>query len=134
MPNSTAYANGLLDYVVGRNGLLGSSLTRYMRLWTVMPTIGGTGGTEVSGGSYAALLLVVATHFNTAAASGSVSNDGQISFATATADWGIVAGTTFESLATGGTLYRVVTFSSPVTVDNGQTLRIPVSNLTLSNT
>jgi hypothetical protein len=131
MSNSTALANGVLDYTVGRNGLLGSSLARVLRAWTVMPNLAGTGGTEATGGSYAALTLVVASHFNSAAASGSISNTGALTFPAATASWGTIVGVTFH-VTSGNALLRLCPFATPVAVASGQTLRIPAGSLTLT--
>jgi hypothetical protein len=131
MSNSTALADGVLDYVVGRSGLLGGDASRTIRAWTVMPNAAGTGGTEVSGGSYAALTLSRTNHFNSDASSGSISNTGNIDFAEATASWGTVVGVTIH-VTSGNALLRICRFATPVTVASGQTLRIPTGNLTLT--
>lgn len=131
MSNTWNTAHGLLNFVVGRNGIMGSGLSRLMRAWTVMPDAIGLGGTEVTGGSYAPVTLVVATHFNTAPNFAAVANSGDISFPAATASWGTVVGVTFH-ITGDGTFLRLCRFATPIAVASGQTLRIPAGNLTLT--
>lgn len=125
-------ANGVLNYVVGRDGLLGSSLARVMRAWTVMPNAAATGGTEVTGGSYAALTLS-SSHFSTDAATGSITNTGNIDFVAATGSWGTVLGVTFH-VTSGNAMLRSARFATGLAVVSGQTLRIPTGNLILTQT
>ena len=132
MPNSSTLADGVLDYAVGRNGTLGSGLTRYMRLWLSLPTLSGSGGTEVSGTGYGAYLIFPALVFNTAATGGSISNDGELNWGTAGSDWGTVVGVTLESSTSGGTFYRSILFTTAVGIDDGESFRIPVGQLQLT--
>ena len=133
MPNAQSFANDLLHYAVGKNSSLGTGLTRYIRLWTLMPGLDGSGGTEVSGGGYGAYLILSpgSIWFNDASG-GSLTNTGQISWGAATSDWGTVVGLTFESASSGGTFYMRVIFSTAVNIVTGETLRIPAGNLTLT--
>jgi len=131
MPHAHYMNEALLDWTVGRTGLF-TQETHYLRAWTVLPALDGTGGTEVTGGSYAAVTIVPATHFNTAANEFSISNDGVISFPTATASWGTVVGTTIGDATSGGNIIRVITAATPRAVVSGQTLSYPIGNLILT--
>lgn len=95
-----------------------------------MPDEAGAGGTEVTGGAYVALDMQPG--FTTGAAAGTVSNDVELAFVTATASWGTVRGITIETLATAGVLLALVTFASAVTVGNGDQLKFPIGNLILN--
>lgn len=79
--------------------------TPYLALFTTAPTADdGTGGVEVSGGSYAR----VATNGDWAAASGTtpvtIANNATISFPAATANWGTVVAFGIYDAATSGNL------------------------------
>jgi hypothetical protein len=96
---SEAYANTLLDLLYGS----GTPATLYVGLYTSTPGPDGTGGTEVSGGSYARKAVTNnGTNFP-AAVDGIKSNGTAITFATATADWGSVDGVGIFAASSGGT-------------------------------
>lgn len=137
MSNSTSLANAILNYCVGRTSFLATTPTRYIRAWTVLPAADGSGGTEVTGGSYSSIVVNsgnLSTRFNTDAAAGSIANTGILSFPTATASWGTVAGVTIDATGSGTTFLRIVRFGTAVAVASGQTLSIPVGNLVLTQT
>ncbi len=86
MPVSELYSNELLDELYGS----GTPATLYFALFTSAPSPDGTGGTEVTGGSYARKAV---TNNNTEfpdAVTGEKTNANAITWASATADWGIV--------------------------------------------
>jgi hypothetical protein len=90
--------NKVLDAVLNNTSLVVA--TPYVALYTVAPT-DSTGGTEVTGGSYAR----VAGSFG-AASGGSCSNDAAVAFAAPTADWGtVVAFAICDSSTSGNILY-----------------------------
>ena len=95
-------------------------------LYTVVPTDTG-GGTEVAGGSYARTNVTFA-----AASAGSSSNNADVTFPTATASWGTVAGLAiFDSNATPKMIwYGPLTASK--TIDIGDVFKVPSGSLTLS--
>jgi hypothetical protein len=69
-------------------------------LFTVLPADDGTGGTEVSGGSYARQPVTLVRTAQT------VNPNAVVQFPTATADWGLVIGFgIFDALAAGNLLY-----------------------------
>ncbi len=120
MPLSDVYANTLLDLLYGS----GSPATLYFGLFTSAPAADGTGGTEVTGGSYArAAVTNNDTEFPDAVA-GEKSNANAIAWATATALWGIVTHLVVFDAPTGGNRYDFGPLDVPRTVNNGDTYSI----------
>ncbi len=108
-----------LLYMTGKTGDYGTAATRYARLWTVKPNQQtGSGGTEVSGGSYAA--LSIAADFPTATLTDTtVANTGAITFPTATGSWGDVVAVTISTSSTGTTTFlHIADLDNTVTVEN----------------
>lgn len=92
--------NALLDHVL-RATTYSSPATIYVGLFTTMPVDDGTGGVEVSGGSYARRPVTFA-----APSAGQTANNAIVQFPLATADWGTVLGVgLFDSLSGGHLLY-----------------------------
>ena len=113
--------NKLLDHSVGKTSF--TMPTAYVALFTAAPGESG-GGTEVSGGAYARVATAGADW--NAAASGSISNANDITFPTATADWGTVTDMALiDSSTSGGSnnylWYGALTTSK--TVQNGDTFK-----------
>lgn len=131
MPKSTYLANKLLDLPVGAVAFTAPA-TLYFALYTVAPGVGG-GGTEVSGGSYSRASLTNNTTNFPAATSGSKSNAAAITWPTAAASWGVVVAVGVFDAASAGNLLYFATISSK-TVDANDTVSIPVSNFTLTET
>lgn len=122
---STYLADKLLDHALGDTAY--PLPTAYVALFTTTPSMPtGSGGVEVSGGSYARVPLAGRL---AAAASGSKSNSSQINFATATADWGTIAGVgVFDALTLGNLLIAgPLSVSKPVL--NGDTFDLPIGDL-----
>jgi hypothetical protein len=115
MPKSTTYANTILDALLGS----GAPATLYIGLYTASPNPDGTGGTEVTGGSYARVAVTNdATHWP-AAAGGSKHNALAVTFATATANWGSVVAAGIFAAISGGTPYYFDDLDDARTVNNG---------------
>ena len=105
-------AQNLLAYIVGKTAVP-TLPTAYIALFTVAPTSdAGTGGTEVSGGSYARLATAGA-NWNAASAStgtepavvpASISNSATLTFTTATGSWGTVLAFGLYDAVTSGNL------------------------------
>src|SRR5690349_12142778 len=94
-----------LDHMVGKTSW--TMPTAYMALWTTLPNDAGTGGTEVSGGSYARVATSGVT-WNAAAGSSPVSNSNAaaIVFPTTTGVWGDVVGwTIMDALSAGNQVF-----------------------------
>ncbi len=118
--------NKLLDHVL-RNTAYTSPTTVYVALFTAAPGEAG-GGTEVSGGGYARQAVTFS-----APSAGSTSNSSDITFPTATADWGTITHFAIFDASTGGNMLYYGQLTSSVTVNSGQQLTIPAGNLTISH-
>jgi hypothetical protein len=94
-------ARKVLDHSVGKTSW--TMPTAYVALYTVLPGDAGTGGTEVSTGSYARV-ATSGTTWNAAAASAPSSNSNAtaITFPTTTGSWGSVVGWTLMDASTAG--------------------------------
>ena len=120
--------NELLDHVLS-NLAYTPPANVYVGLFTVMPADDGTGGTEVSGGSYARESATF-----TVAAAGQVSNNGAVTFTQATALWGLVLGMGIFDALTSGNLLYYGTLAASKTVDNGDTISFANAALSVSET
>jgi hypothetical protein len=108
--------------------------TMYLAAFTTTPALDGTGGVEVSGGSYARFSLTPSSFWGaiTGATPSVISNAGTISFATATADWGTVLSIGLFSASSGGTMHALWTLSSSINVKSGHILTLNAGSLSLS--
>lgn len=105
-----------------------SPATVYLGLFTSDPTDANT-GTEITGGSYARQSITFASPSN-----GVTSNSADITFPTATADWGTVGWIgIYDALTSGNLLYHAPLTVSK-TIGNGDTFKIATGNLTLTLT
>ena len=102
--------------------------TVYVSLWTSDPTDAGS-GTEVSGGSYARTAVSFATASGT---SGSVLNDADVTFPTATASWGTVGWIGINDAATFGNLLYHTALDTSKTIDSGDIFKISTGNLSVT--
>jgi hypothetical protein len=115
--------NKILDHL-----FIGSVYTRptnlYVALFTATPGEAAP-GTEVSGAGYARVL------FNnwTAAASGSVSNNADISFPDAEASWGTVTGFGIFDSASGGNLLLYGDLETSKAIASGDSVQFASGNL-----
>jgi len=117
--------NALINATV-RNTTFTSPATVYLGLFITDPTDANT-GTEVSGGSYARQSITFASPSN-----GVTSNSAQITFPTATADWGTVGWIgIYDSLTSGNLLYHSPLTTSK-TIANGDVFIVGSGNLTLT--
>ena len=117
--------NALINATV-RNTTFTSPATVYLGLFITDPTDANT-GTEVSGGSYARQSITFASPSN-----GVTSNSAQITFPTATADWGTVGWIgIYDSLTSGNLLYHAPLTTSKV-IGTGDIFIVGTGNLTLT--
>ena len=119
--------NKLLDHFLGTAAYT-MPTTVYVGLYTVAPSdtgTGTTGGTQVTGGSYARQTAVFS-----AAASGPTSNTANIDFAGMPAATTVAIGV-FDAL-TSGNLLLWGTLTANKTTDAGDTLRIATGDLDIS--
>jgi len=98
----------------------------YVALYTTDPTDADT-GTEVSGGSYARQLAGLS-----AASGGASSNAADITFPTATADWGTVTHIGLRDAVTAGNLFMHSAADAPKTIASGDTYKINATELAVT--
>jgi hypothetical protein len=123
---STYLADKLLDHFL--DGTAYTAPTAYVGLYTTNPTMpAGTGGTEVSGGSYARVSL---SGLMGAASAGSKANTTAVAFATATASWGTVTGIGIFDAVTAGNLLASGPLTTSKAVGSGDTFSLPIGDLT----
>lgn len=128
MAKSTPYANDVLDALFGS----GSPATLYVGLFTDMPDSDGTGGTEVTGGSYARVAVTNNSTKWPAASAGQKSNGEAINFATATANWGTVKGVGIFSASSGGTPKYFGALEANRTINNGDAFSFAIAQLLIT--
>lgn len=120
--------NEVLDHILGEGARdYTSPSTLYIGLFTAVSNGETASVTEVSGGSYAR----AAVNFN-AASGGNATNNGDVTFTTATADWGTVTHVGIYDASTAGNLLIYATLDTSKTVSNGDTFVIQDTNLTVS--
>lgn len=126
--------NRVLDVRYGGSASYVKPATVYIGLFTSMPTVVGSDGTEVTGGSYARVAVTNnAANFPNAVA-GSKTNANAITFPGATASWGAVQGVGIFDAATAGNLQDFQALVTPKTVGNGDVFSLSAGQLTLQST
>jgi len=135
------YENSIIDWLM-RGQSLTPPATGYVALFTTCPT-DSTAGTEVSGGSYARVAIAASlanwagtqSAGSTTASSGTggtTSNNGAITFPTATADWGTVNCFGYMSALSGGTLIFYAALTASRNITNGSTASFSAGSLTFT--
>lgn len=118
-------ASNTLEESIGNHLLRTGSWTKptaiYVALFTTLPIDDGTGGVEVSGGSYARVLHGPsdATWDAPTDGSGSFRNATAVQFAAPTGDWGLIVGFGLFYASTGGTMCTCGSLTAPYLVNNG---------------
>ena len=97
--------------------------TVYVALFTSATDDAG-GGTEVSGGAYARQAVTLA-----AASGGASENSADITFPTATANWGTITHLALMDALTGGNMLMHTPLDASKTVNNGDTFKINAGDL-----
>ena len=105
----------------------------YVALFTTMPDADGAGGAEVIGGDYARQ-IVANSLTNFSVSDGQMTSIADISFLTATADWGTVVGFGLYDAVSGGNYIFSATLSSSRTVVTGDQLKIASGALVVNVT
>lgn len=117
--------NELIDHIL-RNLTWTPPATVYVALYTTDPTDADS-GTEVTGGAYARQTVAFG-----APTDGATDNSSDVTFPTATANWGTVTHVGLRTAVTAGDLL----FHSPLTaskvVNNGDTFKINAGDLDVS--
>ena len=120
----------LLDHVLGKV-VYTAPATVYIALYTVAPGDAG-GGTEVTGGSYARVAVTNNLTNWPAAAAGAKANGTEITFPTATANWGTVVAFAILDAATGGNFLYWGDLTASKTINNGDTAKFAVGDLDIT--
>jgi len=128
---STYYVNKLLDKAFGATDFTPPA-TVYFALFTVVPTVGNTGGTEVSTNNYSrASIANNATTFP-AASAGAKATGVTVSFPSPSGSWGTILGIGIYDASSGGNLLAVSTLSAGVPVASGDPVTVNSGDLSLS--
>lgn len=104
----------------------------HIGLFTVNPADDGTGGTEVTGGSYARQAFARnGTNWGSSAAGApsTIQNLVAVTFPTATANWGTVTGWGYWTALTVGTLLFWAALGTSKAVNNGDTAEFAIGTL-----
>ena len=126
---STYLENKIIDHML-RNQSFTPPTTVYVALFTADNGLeGGTITGEVSGGSYARQSVTLS-----AASDGESSNSADITFPTATADWGTVTHVALMDAATAGNVLMHSALDASKTVNNGDTFKINAGDLDIAVT
>jgi hypothetical protein len=124
MSEFTNYLEGkIIDHML-RNQSYTPPTTIYLALFTAAPGEAG-GGTEVSGGSYARQAVTLTA----ASGAGASENSADITFPTATADWGTITHCALFDAATSGNMLMYTALDASKTVNNGDTLKFSAGDL-----
>lgn len=125
MPSATTsdylYQNNM-DFLL--SGTTWSALANiYIALFTTVPSLDGTGGTEVStsGTGYARVAVAQGGWTGPSGANLEYSNTADVQFGAPTANWGTIIGSGLYDSDTGGSnnLLYVAYLTTPKTVNNG---------------
>jgi len=114
--------NKIIDHML-RNQAYTPPSTVYVALFTSATNDAG-GGTEVSGGSYARQAVTLS-----AASGGASENSADITFPTATADWGTITHVALMDALTGGNMLMHSPLDASKAVNNGDTFKINAGDL-----
>ena len=124
-----AMSNYLEDALINatlRNTTFTSPATVYVGLFTTDPTDAGS-GTEVSGGSYARQAGSFAAPSN-----GTSTTNADITFPTATGNWGTVTHFAIFTASTAGNMLYHGVLNNSKTIQTGDILKIETGNLTVT--
>jgi hypothetical protein len=123
--------NAILNHILSGTTYTPAATT-YIALFTVAPVDAGTGGTEVTGGSYARVSVTNNATNWPAASGGSKSNGTTITFPAATGTWGTVVTFGIYDASSGGNLLYFGSLSTAQSVVNGNTVSFAASSLTIT--
>lgn len=128
MDKSDYLEDTLLNHTL-RNTAYTPATSIEIALFTTLPGEDGTGGVEVTGGSYARQTVTFG-----AASAGVVSNTGAVTFPVATAAWGTILGIGYYEGSGGGNLLYFGLLTTSKTVGIGDQLSFASGALTVTET
>lgn len=126
--NKSNYLENAMINAVLRNTTYTSPATVYLALYTTDPTEADT-GTEVSGGSYARQSVAFS-----APSDGATSNSGDITFPTATANWGTITHVGLRDASSGGNLLYYAALAASKTVNSNDVFKVLTGDLDVAET
>tara|TARA_A100001515_G_scaffold77065_1_gene61186 strand:- start:145 stop:558 length:414 start_codon:yes stop_codon:yes gene_type:complete len=92
----------------------------------------GTLSGELSGGSYARVSVKGDSNWSAGSTNGQTDNENNISFTTATGDWGYVSGLFLADASSGGNVILYGTLTTPKIVENGDQFVIAAGDLDIT--
>lgn len=107
--------------------------TVYLALYTAMPTV-STGGTEVTGGSYARQAITNDNANFPDPTVGITQNGLQIDFPAASAPWGTIVGAAICDASTAGNIQDFAPLSASKVVGIGDVISFPAGSLVFTET
>jgi hypothetical protein len=109
-----------MDYLL-KNTAWTAPATLYVALYTTVPALDGTGGTEVStsGTNYARVTIAAGAWTGPTGANLEYSNTNDLVFGVPSANWGTITGCGLYDASTSGNLYCVASLSTSKVVSNG---------------
>lgn len=119
--------NKVLDHIHNQT-VFTSPTNLYFALSTTTISDDGTGMTEPSGGSYARKAMVANTTNFPAASAGAIANAVAVTFATATASWGLVTYFAVMDAITGGNMLGYAALDTSKTIDDGDTASFAIGD------
>jgi hypothetical protein len=126
MSEFSNYLENALVNAVLRNTTYTSPATVYVALFTTDPTDAGS-GTELSGNAYARTAVTFGAPSN-----GVTTNSADVTFATATASWGVVTHIGLYDALTSGNLLFHTPLDSSKTIDSGDIFKIASGSLSVT--
>ena len=121
MALSNYLADALLDHTL-RNTAYTSPTTVYLALFTTMPDANDSGGTEVTGGSYARQPVTFG-----AAVDGVAANSAAITFSSMPA--ATIRGACIYDAVSAGNLLHLGAFAAPTASQSGADFSVPVADV-----
>jgi len=129
------YAEGEIIKHIFRTGSFTKPTSLYVALFTTMPDKeSGTGGTEVSGGSYARVQVGPSdATWDAPTVGGDTANTAAITFPAPTANWGTILGFGVYDASTSGNMLFSASLTASKTVNNGDPApNFPIGDLTFT--
>jgi len=130
MSNSNYLEQHILQWIAGTDMPV-SPTSIYVALSTAAPSEAG-GVTEPAVVDGYARASVTFGAVQQGADAATISNDAEVSFGPASADWGDITHFAIFDAATGGNMLRHSTLSAPVTINSGDSATFAVGALTLA--
>lgn len=119
----------ILNHIL-RNIALTSPTDVYVALWVGDPTDTGTGGNEVSGGSY----VRQSAAFDAPSPAGQTQNTSLITFPVATANWGSITHAAIMDAGGGGNMLYHMALTATKIIDTDDQAKIVVGALQIDQT